>query len=1042
MVGDHQELLPEVLAAVDLQTRRPDALIQVPRGAGLAAAVAGAIADVASAPDAAEDLVDPLPDAATLRGEWLWILHAEAAPAPDALEHLLVAVETAPSVAVAGCKQVEWGDEQRLLDVGRTTSRLGAVITGLDRGELDQGQHDTRSDVLAVRTAGMLVRRDVWQRLGGPDPALTGARDDLEFCRRVHLAGHRVVVVPAAVMTTATESGHRDDRRDALTLRMAWASWSLLPFALIWSLLAGLVRAVARLVLKQPQLSWDELVAAGDLLARPLRWLRARRRIRSGRAVPLRALRPLRATGRSLLRQRRDELASWIRPSARARAAQLAPRRSLWRRLSVIGPVVALALTAGLLAGRRVLTTDGAVVGPYLAPVPDGALDLWRSATSAWRPIGLGVGAAGDPLGALLSVLSWPVGGDPGRLVALLLLAGPALAGLTAFAAAAALSTSWAVRAWSALIWAAAPPLLGAVLTGRPGAVVMHLTLPLLALALLRALGSGSLTAASAAGLALTVVLAAAPALVVPVLAVLLVLAVLAAVAGGGRRMLLAGYTAAVPAVLMLPWWTAVAQRPELLAADPALGWNEPLAPAWWRLAAVPEDADRLFAPPPWLLDRLPEGTAGWPLTSLLVGLLVAPPVLLAALALVRRKHSWLAALACWTVALTGLAAALAGERLVAGDGRVWPGPALSLLMIGLVGAATAASPALGRRLRRLGTGRRRAASAVLLVVALFGPLLALTALAGQGDRAVLHRAAPDVLPAVAVAEAAGSGATRTLTLSVDDQRVRWAVQREAGPRFGADSVERRVVAPDDAAVVVPVVSALLSDTAQDTRKALADLSVGTVLLLPPMNETAEQALDGTPGLVRVNAGPGWAMWRVDPAPDNQASSRSARLRVVDATGATRAVLPAPADRPRASVDVAQGEAGRRVVLAERADPRWQARLDGVELASVAAPGGWSQAWELPMHAGRLEIIYRSAPAWLDAPWTDGARLSAGVLAFLIALPLPNVRRRIGAPPAPRPTHPVERDPAAQREPQPAPRVFDVDHPEEGELPPMFEDPS
>ncbi|MFZ0157381.1 MAG: glycosyltransferase, partial [Kineosporiaceae bacterium] len=273
VIGSGEQLLPEVLAAVDAQTRRPDVVVRVPRGRGLGAAVTAALADA-------------LAETGDGHGEWLWILHADAAPAPEALERLLVAVETAPSVAVAGCKQVEWGDEQRLLDVGITTSRLGAVITGLDRGELDQGQHDSRSDVLAVRTAGMLVRRDVWQQLGGPDPALTGARDDLELCRRVHLAGHRVVVVPGAVTTNAAETPYRDDRRDGLTLRLAWVRGPVLPFALLWSLLAGVVRAAVRLILKQPQLALDELVAAGDLLARPLRWVRARRRIRRGRAVP------------------------------------------------------------------------------------------------------------------------------------------------------------------------------------------------------------------------------------------------------------------------------------------------------------------------------------------------------------------------------------------------------------------------------------------------------------------------------------------------------------------------------------------------------------------------------------------------------------------------------------------------------------------------------------------------------------------------------------------------------------------------------------
>ena len=40
----------------------------------------------------------------------------------------------------------------------------------LDEDEIDQGQHDDREDVLAVGTAGMLVRPAVWDELGGTDP--------------------------------------------------------------------------------------------------------------------------------------------------------------------------------------------------------------------------------------------------------------------------------------------------------------------------------------------------------------------------------------------------------------------------------------------------------------------------------------------------------------------------------------------------------------------------------------------------------------------------------------------------------------------------------------------------------------------------------------------------------------------------------------------------------------------------------------------------------------------------------------------------------
>jgi hypothetical protein len=99
---------------------------------------------------------------------------------------------------------------------------------------------------------------------------------------------------------------------------------------------------------------------------------------------------------------------------------------------------------------------------------------------------------------------------------------------------------SRALRAWAALVWAAAPCLLVAVGAGRLGAVLAHALMPLVALGLARTVGiggtgRGSLAAASGTGLALTAVLAGAPALAGPaVLAVLVV----ALVARTGRALL------------------------------------------------------------------------------------------------------------------------------------------------------------------------------------------------------------------------------------------------------------------------------------------------------------------------------------------------------------------------------------------------------------------------------------------------------------------------------------------------------------------------
>ncbi|WP_449372128.1 glycosyltransferase family 2 protein [Arthrobacter psychrolactophilus] len=132
--------------------------------------------------------------------EWIWLLHDDAAPAPDALQLLLEATERATTATVVGCKQLDWDNHRRLVDVGLQANVWFDRFTLVGMDEHDQGQHDINSDMFAVNTAGMLVRRDVFERLGGFDPALPGPGDDLDFCARVRLAGDRVLVVPAAHM--------------------------------------------------------------------------------------------------------------------------------------------------------------------------------------------------------------------------------------------------------------------------------------------------------------------------------------------------------------------------------------------------------------------------------------------------------------------------------------------------------------------------------------------------------------------------------------------------------------------------------------------------------------------------------------------------------------------------------------------------------------------------------------------------------------------------------------------------------------------------
>ncbi len=137
-----------------------------------------------------------------------------ASPAPDALEQLLRGAAEIKSAAVLGPKIMDWADRQVILEAGVTIDTAGRRITGIEPREVDQGQHDGDRDSLAVGSAGMLVRRDVWDEVGGFDTAMTLFREDVDFCWRVHAAGYRVRVITGAVAYHLEAAARR--RRDRL----------------------------------------------------------------------------------------------------------------------------------------------------------------------------------------------------------------------------------------------------------------------------------------------------------------------------------------------------------------------------------------------------------------------------------------------------------------------------------------------------------------------------------------------------------------------------------------------------------------------------------------------------------------------------------------------------------------------------------------------------------------------------------------------------------------------------------------------------------
>jgi GT2 family glycosyltransferase len=959
VVHDGGRWLAECLESLRAQRRRPQRLVVVDTGSTDGstelARVAAEGVDVVSLPREAgfADAVragvaaaDALP-AARRRGpavHWVWLVHDDCLPAPKALLELLAEADRSPSATVLGCKQTDLAGHQ-LVEMGLTVDGSGRRRTTVEPHEVDQGQHDDLRDVLAVSTAGMLVRRDVWDRLGGLDPTWAFSGEDVDFGWRANAAGERVVVVPRAVARHAFALSEGQRSPDAVRrpgrvrrlheIQVLWANAGrgVLPLLVLRVVLGGWLVALTRLTSGDLRGARDEAGAVVSALRHPSTIAAARRRRRPHRVRSHRELRPL--LGSASAQIRRDvasRFGHW-----RLRDAADADRRG-WRQRPLLWLTLALVALA-LVADRGVLS--GTLHGGRLLPAPGGASDLWSTYRAGWHPVGLGSTAPAPPWLAVLAAVSTVLFGKPWLAVAVIMLGAVPLAGWTAYAAGSPLTRSRWLRAWAAVAYALLPVGLGAVAGGRLDVVVGLILLPLTIRAVVAAiaLDASSRTPPVAAGLLLAVSAAFAP-LIWAVVAVAAVAAVAVAVRPLGRAFGRLVLVLAAAFAVLLPWSWHVAAHPSLALAGSGL-------PDTLRLARPQQAADFLLLhpggpaqPPAWLV-------AGYLLTAI------------AALARSVRRGQARGAFAAFVVSA---AAALAVSRLdVPGatpDSRYWAGVPIAVAGLSLLCCCLVAADGARAALARHSFGWRQVTAMVITAAVAVATVGSAAAWISRGVARPLTGENPQLLPPFAAATVALPTSPRVLVLRPNADGVRYALVRSAaGPRLGDadvssetpgsrevagkrldDAVARLVGGdPDAATLLIELGIGQVADRAGDDRQ-LAGLSRVDGLTAVPASGVVIRRVSGPAGELVVL--PPDAAARVRGGGSLPASTRGVLLAA--RAGHARTRLPA-------------GPAGRLLVLAEPADSHWRATLNGRSLPRARAYG-WAQAWSLPAASGRLTV--------------------------------------------------------------------------------------
>ncbi|MHC6175743.1 glycosyltransferase [Glutamicibacter sp. X7] len=1005
------------------------------------------------------EAVEALPAAREDRDEWLWIIHDDSTPATDALEHLTRTVEASESVSIAGCKLLDIDNPRRLVEVGLVVDRRAQRLTMVDTDEVDQGQYDARSDYFAVSSAGMFIRREVFEELGGFDPALPGRGDDVDLSWRNRLAGHRVVVVPEAKMyhhadVVESMAGPREARRAEVFMRLKYAAPAALPLLWIGILAGSLVHFMGALLAKDPGHAFSHLGATLRGLFSPLKLAASRRQVRSSKQIPRRQVRKLMATG-AQVREYRRNLATGrteqdVYGDGSGAAGPMEPSGDNFgdyaslarppRTSAVLSLLLALALLVGVsLVGWRSILGASALDGGAMRPLSTSLSQLVANAFSWWQPLGTGLGAAPDSADSMYLLLGLISVNHANQAMVILYLAMIPLAGFTAWWGIGALSRSRALRFVVALLWGLQPSLFAALNSGRLGAAAIHVLLPLFLMALLRAMNAqvpvegtvereateqrkSAWTASACAALLLFAISTGS----LPFFLTLVVLVYLLALLAPRRAKTL--WWVPLPALLWnLPVLLDAIETPRVLLGEPGAPLAYDPAPLWQMLLGFPQAFDIAGAPVGF--GWLPQGP--W---ALVAALLVGAPVLLLACAgtigagfssnFASRRNPrllmWAAALsllAGW--GLGRLPAALDSDQAV----TAYAGPFISLAVLALIGAAATSVAAvrqeqLARPARRLAPRSLLGAITALAVISVLAAgtiSMAGQLFTAQDDRSVALAGTRQVGPSVArtvPATAADAGrsaaAERTLVLTrrsngdIDSQLV-------SGDGQSLDSLSivsqaRQLTGPlwapernNDSA------------TEQAQREAVAML-------------LSESALDARELL--GDLGVGYVVL------NERGEAASATVRVLDsATGLAAVGQTDSGWLWRVGYEDGDGEAGsgfariihengtisvlessrdkirnlqlseasneRTLVLGTAADPRWRASFNGEPLQSVSYPEDSQNRWA---QAWKVPVEAGQLSVRYEQPLAIPAIVLGAVvllITVLLAIPVPSNRRLV-----------------------------------------------
>ena len=903
--------------------------------------------------------------------EWIWLIHDDCAPHKDALFHLLAAVEDRPQTAIAGPKLRGWYDRNHLLEVGVSIASNGARWTGLENHEQDQGQHDGIREVLAVSTAAALIRRSVFEELGGLDINLALFRDDIDLGWRARVAGHSVIAVPTAIAFHAEAASserravdvseaflHRPlllDRRNAAYVLLVNSTWWTLPWVALQLLSTGVARAILNLLAKLPGYAGDELAAIVLLILNPKEIIQARRFRKKTRLIQSRIIRQFIPPRWSQLRMATERVAvilsNSIRPNniqeseLRSPQAQsysdigvlednfdetefvISKERPLWKIIAVKPHFIIFfgMILVSLLAARN---RFGDLSGGALATAPRSGLDLLTQYAESWHLVGLGSAATMPPWIAIVGLASVITAFNLPLFITLIFLFAPILAFYIFFRVLTKLGSTRYYALIGAGIYAFSPVLWASINQGRLGTVFIILIAP--SLYFISPFTRDNEQASWRRIFAITLLIGIFCSFNPIILAGWLLLqgsrlaVTLYEVRDhfnelGFMKLLISSALDPVkrrfvlfitPWLLTMPWSISMVVHPTQFFLEPGI----PVVSGsrWSEFFANPGGTG---APPLWLIS----------------------PILLLALAAFSIENLRSASLMATSIIATAIALSSFTIQGHGSSANIWTGPIIAIATALLIPGVLLFAQGFIPTLREIPVGRRHVATAIISLVTAFSligmPIWAITG----GSQSLLKANQEQIVPAFVTALADTPSKPKTIVINKIEGQLMYAISRGTDLQLGGADV---TIAPPRE--IVMAMNELFQGTGIASAKVMGQFGIQYLFLKAINDEALVRTIDGSGGFTRMSSTPSGIVWKVLGA--------SPRVLFI-AKDNSRVIV--PSSNFSADSDVSQPGL---VVVAEKYDQSWRLLLDGQRVPLQHAANG------LPVftisHPGHITVLH------------------------------------------------------------------------------------